>query len=62
MMLTGKKCKVGNKSNHSHEDFYFYEGVIASEAQMHDVEEFRLLVLCEGKLVIADTYFIYDIE
>ena len=61
-MLTGKKCKVGDRSDREHKDFRFYEGVIASEAFLSEPDEFRLLVMVEGKLLVADTHYMYDIE
>ena len=60
-MLVGKKCKVGNRWNHDHKDFEFYEGIICSEPFLSEPEEVRLLVLREGKLVTVDTFLIYDI-
>ena len=60
-MLLGKKVKVGNRSDHEADDFLYYEGVIASEAYFCGEDECRILVLTEGKLVIADTYFMYGL-
>ena len=60
-MLIGKKCKVGNMTNHDREDFIFYEGVIASDAIVMDPEDVGFLVLVNGKLIMADYYYIYDI-
>ena len=62
-MLIGKKCKVGNNTKHEREDFSFYTGVICSEAQLAEGDDdFRILVMSEGKLLTADTHFIYDVE
>ena len=61
-MLQGKVCKVGSMTNHLDDKFSFYEGVISSEIFHIGDEEFRMLILVEGKLVIADTYFVYDIS
>ena len=60
-MLIGMKCKVGNRTDHSHDDFKSFEGVIASEAQMNGEGDFMVIVLVDAKLVLVDTYFVYDV-
>ena len=60
-MLTGMKCKVGNKTNHSDDDFKSFDGVIACEAKMNEAGDFMTIVLVDGKLITVDTYYMYDI-
>ena len=55
------KCKVGNKTNHTDEDFKSFEGIIASEAQMNEGGDFMAVVLTDKKLVVVDTYYMYDV-
>jgi len=61
-MLLGKQCKVGSRSDHDSRDFTFYSGIIVSEPQLGEDGDFRVLVMTEGQLCTANTYYIYDIE
>ena len=61
-MLLGKQCKVGSGVEHKSESFTFYSGVIVSEPALGEDGDFRVLVLTEGRLKTADTYYVYDIE
>ena len=61
-MLLGKKCKVGSRTDQSSVDFTFYSGIIVSEPSLGEDGDFRVLVMTKGRLITANTYYIYDIE
>lgn len=64
-MLIGCKCKVGNKNptKQEAEGFSFYEGiVVGGPSHLPEGDDWFILVLCEGKLLSVDVYYVYDLE
>ena len=60
-MLLGMKAKVGSGSDHNAAGFLFYEGIISSEPFFTADGDCKILILTKGQLVVADTYFMYDV-